>query len=73
MLFLKIIAVAAGLAFLSFGYLIYFRKRYDLINGFEADQKAGRKSERYAKRVGLAELMIGAVFLAVGIVLIIFA
>ena len=73
MLFLKIIAVAAGLAFLSFGYLIYFRKRYDLINGFEADHKAGRKSEKYAKSVGLAELMIGAVFLAVGIVLIIVA
>ena len=52
MLVLIIIAVLLGLAFTMFGYCIYFRKKYNLINGFEADFKAGRKNEDYAKRVG---------------------
>ena len=70
---LKITAVTLGIAFLAFGYFIYFRKKYNLINGFEADHHAGRKTEAYAKRVGLIELILGAVFLAAGIALIIFA
>ncbi len=73
MLALKIIAVALGAAFTLFGYLIYFRKKYDLINGFEIDFKAGRKSEEYAKRVGMAELVLGIALLIAGAVLIVFA
>ncbi|MDD6873547.1 MAG: hypothetical protein PUD68_12060, partial [Clostridiales bacterium] len=41
MIFLKVLAVVLGLAFLLFGYFIYFKKKYNLINGFEADFKAG--------------------------------
>lgn len=52
MLILKIIAVLLGLAFALFGYFIYFRRKYNLINGFEADFKAGRRDENYAKHVG---------------------
>ena len=37
MIFLKALAVVLGLAFLLFGYFIYFKKKYNLINGFEAD------------------------------------
>ena len=37
MLALKIIAILIGLTFALFGYFIYFRKKYSLINGFEAD------------------------------------
>ena len=48
MIFLKVLAVVLGLAFLLFGYFIYFKKKYNLINGFEADFKAGRKKEEYA-------------------------
>ena len=73
MLALKIIAVALGAAFTLFGYLIYFRKKYDLINGFEIDFKAGRKSEEYAKRVGMAEFVLGIAVLIAGAVLIVFA
>ena len=47
MIFLKALAVVLGLAFLLFGYFIYFKKKYNLINGFEADFKAGRKKEEY--------------------------
>ena len=35
MIFLKVLAVVLGLAFLLFGYFIYFKKKYNLINGFE--------------------------------------
>ncbi len=72
MLVLKIIAVLLGSAFTLFGYFIYFRKKYNLINGFEADFKAGRKNEDYAKRVGMAEFAVGIAILTTGIALIIF-
>ena len=61
MIALKIIVPAISLAFLLFGYFIFFKGKYDLINGFTEDLKAGRKTEVYAKRVGLAEFIIGTV------------
>ncbi len=73
MIVLKILAILLGLAFILFGYFIYFRKKYNLINGFEADFKAGRKNEDYAKRVGMVEFVVGIAILIAGIVLIIFA
>ena len=73
MIVLKIITVLLGLAFTLFGYFIYFKKKYNLINGFEAEFKAGKKDESYAKRVGIIEFVIGIVFLIAGIILIIFA
>lgn len=73
MLILKIVAVVLGLAFTVFGYFIYFRKKYNLINGFEADFKAGRKDENYVERVGLVEFVLGTAILIAGIALIIFA
>ena len=73
MLVLKILAILLGLAFALFGYFIYFRKKYNLINGFEADFKAGRKNEDYAKRVGMVEFVIGIAILIAGLILIIFA
>ncbi len=48
-----------SVAFTTFGYKIYFQKKYNLINGFEEAYKAGRKTKQYAKRVGLAEFIIG--------------
>ena len=73
MIFLKVLAVVLGPAFLLFGYFIYFKKKYNLINGFEADFKAGRKNEEYAKRVGMVEFVVGIAILTVGIALVIFA
>lgn len=72
MLALKLITVILGLAFTLFGYFIFFKKKYFLINGFEADFKAGRKTEDYAKRVGLVEFSVGIVPLIVAIILVIF-
>ena len=50
MLVWKIVLLALGAAFLLFGFLIFFRKQYSLINDFEAERKAGRKDEQYARR-----------------------
>ena len=61
MLALKIIVPAISLSFLLFGYFIFVKGKYDLINGFAEDLKAGRKTEKYARRVGLTELVIGIV------------
>lgn len=68
MTLLKIILILVGVAFIGFGYLIYFKKKYNLINGFEGDFKSGRKTEAYAKKVGLAELVIGIIFILFGII-----
>ena len=35
MTILKIILITVGVAFIMFGYEIYFQKKYNLINGFE--------------------------------------
>ena len=72
MLALKLIAVLLGLAFTLFGFFIFFRKNYSLINGFDADFKAGRKTEAYARRVGLTELLLGIALLLAGLLLVLF-
>ena len=72
MIILKIASIILGVAFLLFGYSIYFKKKYHLINDFEADYREGRKDENYAKKVGLIEFAIGIALLAIGVVLIIF-
>ena len=64
---LNIILIVVGGAFITFGYLIYFKEKYNLINGFELDYKSGRKTESYAKKVGLVELMIGIILVVVGV------
>ena len=72
MIALKIIAVIVGLAFTLFGYFIFFKKMYSLINGFDEALKAGQKTEVYARRVGLIEFTVGIAVLIVAAVLIIF-
>ena len=73
MLATKIAVLSLGVLFTLFGFLILFRKKYTLINGFAEDFKSGRKTERYAKRVGWIEFAFGIVLLLVGIALVIFA
>ena len=73
MFIVKIILVVLGMAFLLFGYHIYFQNKYNLINGFKADYEAGRKDEQYAKRVGLIEFFIGIALIVCGILVIIYA
>ena len=68
---LKIMAPVISLAFLLFGYFIFFRGKYGLINGFAEDFKAGRRTEKYARRVGLTEFIIGIVGFAGSVLLIV--
>lgn len=71
MTLLKIILLALGVTFSTFGYLIYFKKKYNLINDYEANRKAGKKTESYARKVGLIELLLGIALLMVGLYLIV--
>ena len=73
MLILKILLPIAGVAFLLFGYFIFFKKKYLLINGFNAAFREGRKTERYACRVGLVEFILGVLLLIASAILILFA
>ena len=71
MTLLKIILLALGVTFSTFGYLIYFKKKYNLINDYEANRKAGKKTESYARKVGLIELLLGIALLMDGLYLIV--
>lgn len=71
MTILKILLIIVGTIFILFGYLIYFKEQYNLINDFEEAYKAGRKTNKYAKRVGLVELIMGIILILFGISMII--
>ena len=71
MTLLKIILLALGATFSTFGYLIYFKKKYNLIDDYEANRKAGKKTESYARKVGLIELLLGIALLMIGLYLIV--
>ena len=71
MALLKIILISLGATFSIFGYLIYFKKKYNLINGFEENYRDGSKTESYARKIGLIELLLGVALLMVGFYLII--
>lgn len=71
---MQVVKIVLGIlapAFLLFGYLIYFRRRYFLINGFREELSAGRRDENYARRVGLTELIIGLILLVAEIIVLI--
>jgi len=69
---LKIIAFIVGISATLMGYFIFFKGKYSLINGFEEDYRAGRKTEEYAKRVGAVEFAAGIAMLAAAAALALF-
>lgn len=71
MTILKIILIMLGITAIMFGYEIYFKKKYNLINSFKEDYKNGRKTELYAKKVGLIEFVLGIALLLTSIYLIV--
>lgn len=68
---IQAVLIILGVISLYYGYNIFFKKKYDLINNFEAEFKAGRKREKYAERIGIIEFVIGVGMLIGGILLII--
>lgn len=69
---MTIVDALLGLAFAIFGYLIFFKKRYSLINGFDAAFREGRRTEKYARRVGLIELVLGVLLLVASVLSLFF-
>ena len=72
MLILKLILLALGLTFSVFGYLIVFKKKFGLINDFEARKKVGSQTDADAIRVGKIVLTLGAGLLVLFVLLRIF-
>ena len=68
---IQAVLIILGVISLYYGYNIFFKKKYDLINDFEAEFKAGRKREKYAERIGIVEFVLGTGMLIGGILLII--
>ena len=69
MLILKILLFILGTVFSIFGYLIYFRKKYSLINSFNLDILYKRRDTSYAKKLGLIEFVLGLVLIILAIIL----
>ena len=69
MLLLKIIILALGITFSVFGYLIVFKKKFGLINDFEARKKVGSRTDADAIRFGKVALSLGAGLLVLFVVL----
>ena len=59
MLILKLILLALGITFSVFGYLIVCKKKFGLINDFEARKKVGSQTDADAIRVGKIALTLG--------------
>ena len=69
MLIVKILLFIIGTDFSTFGYLIYFRKKYSLINSFNLDVVYKRKDSSYAKKLGLIEFVLGLGLIVLAIIL----
>ena len=69
---LKIIVFVPGVTFCLFGYLIVWRKKYNLINDFKARKKVGSQKDADAIRIGQVELILGIGLLVLFVLLMIF-
>ena len=69
---LKIIVFVPGVIFCLFGYLIVWKKKYNLINDFKARKKVGSQKDADAIRIGQVELILGIGLLVLFVLLMIF-
>ncbi len=70
MFVLRIMLILIGLLFIGFGYAIWFKRKYNLINNFKDDNKSGKSYDSFAKRVGIIEFIGGIVCFILGVVAI---
>jgi len=68
MFILRIILILIGLVFIGFGYAIWFKEKYNLINNFQKDKKNGKLNDSFAKKVGKIEFIGGIACFALGII-----
>ena len=66
-LVMNVILISVGTLFTIFGYLIYFRKKYNLINNFKINKSINKYSDDYALRMGFIELWSGIFCICLGI------
>jgi phosphatidylglycerophosphate synthase len=59
MIIISTILILLGIAFISFGYAIYFKKKYNLINNYKINERNGKLDKNYAQMVGKIELFGG--------------
>lgn len=67
MFVLKISMMLIGILFIFFGYLIFFKSKYYLINNFIEDKNRKKLDDNYAKKVGFIEFTGGLVTLTLGV------
>lgn len=68
MFMLNIILFLTGIAFFVFGFLICFKKKYVLVNGFSPKEHRSERDTAYADQIGLIELMSGMLYIFSSIV-----
>ena len=66
MIFADLVLIVIGAVLTVMGYLIRMKRKYRLINGWEQSQRPDKV--RMADRLGLAELWIGACWIALGVI-----
>ncbi len=67
MIVLKITEIIIGVILFILGYLIYFKKKYELANDYLKLLNKGLASEIYAKNIGLIYLVGGIVIIIFGV------
>jgi len=67
-LIMNSLLILLGILFIIFGYSIYFKNKYDLINNFKNDKSIGKYSDDYALRVGFIEFWSGIFFICIAVV-----
>ena len=64
---IKIALMIVGVLFALFGYFIFFKGKYSLINNFDEDKKNQKYDDAYAKRMGLIEFVGGLITFTLGV------
>jgi len=68
MTILKIILILVGMMFIVFGYAIWFKGKYNLINGFPNRNKRIKSNDSFAKMVGIIQFIGGIICCVVGVI-----
>ncbi len=66
MILADVLMIAVGAALAVLGYLIRYRRKYALINGWEQSKRTG--SRQAAEKLGRAELIVGTGWAVLGVI-----
>lgn len=57
-----------GIIFFMFGFVVTFKKKYNLVTVFIKNKASARYTDTYAEQIGLIALMSGMLYIFAGIV-----